>query len=391
MVDDMHERVLEHHLRRRRLVEAALRILAVRDVLDAQHRVRVPHVFLRDRLAENLLERGGVGLAQDVARPVGEVAVDEDLAVRPQAEDFLQRLVIGVGAAVIVAIGGGAHVAALARQPGPAALRRGDHRVENAERVEHAVVGVEQLHAAVLDHIERDGAHVAEAIEHRHHHRPFLARKGRHREGKPGVVFVMRRADQIDRRVEAELVPDMARGAVAAVEVARVEQRRAFAPRQHAQAGRGLLQERPYQRGRQRGIVPGAEPGIDAVRPAPLAGKIGAHRLDRLLRIGVGVLDAGKALFFVVQDRPRTGAGNLDQRHARIMRAGGGNAGQRHGLAALDLVLEVSDARAREIAAGAVDVPPPVNAFQQWQREVKARRAEPRVACPDPHDAACPR
>ncbi len=122
MRDDVHERVLEHHLRGGGNVEARLRRLPVRDVLDAQHGVRVPHVGKRDRLADDCLERFGIGFTQNVARPIGQIAVDEDAALGREPEDIFQRGVIRIALAVIVAIGGGAHVAALARQPGPAAL-----------------------------------------------------------------------------------------------------------------------------------------------------------------------------------------------------------------------------------------------------------------------------
>ena len=70
------------------------------------------------------IELGRVWLAQNIALPIGEIAVDGDAAFRQQAENRLQRGVIGIGLAVAIAIGGGAHVAAFARQPGPAALGR---------------------------------------------------------------------------------------------------------------------------------------------------------------------------------------------------------------------------------------------------------------------------
>ena len=65
-------------------------------------------------------------------------------------QHLFQPRVIGIAGAVHVAPGGGAHVAALAGQPGPAALGRRDHAVEGAERVEHAVVAIELAHRAVL-------------------------------------------------------------------------------------------------------------------------------------------------------------------------------------------------------------------------------------------------
>ena len=72
------------------------------------------------------------------------------------------------------------------------------------------------------------------------------------------------------------------------------------------------------------------------------------------------------------------------------MRAGGGHAGERDGFAALDLVFDGGDARPRERAVDAVDVPPAEKAFEHGQRELKPGRAEPGVAWPDPHDLAKP-
>ena len=104
------------------------------------------------------------------------------------------------------------------------------------------------------------------------------------------------------------------------------------------------------------------------------------------------MLDRREALFFVVEDQPRAVlTGDLDQRDAGIVRAGGGDAGEIDGLAALDLGLDRADALAREGAAGAEDAPPAIEAFEQRQREAKPGRAEPWVAWPNPHDAASPR
>ena len=44
MIDDMDHGVLEHQLRRGRLVEAILGVGPVMDVLDAQHRVGIPEL-----------------------------------------------------------------------------------------------------------------------------------------------------------------------------------------------------------------------------------------------------------------------------------------------------------------------------------------------------------
>ena len=135
-------------------------------------------------------------MVERVAVPVGQRAVEPDFAAVAEIQDLLQPRVIGIAGAVHVAPGGGAHVAALAGQPGPAALGRRDHAVEGAERVEHAVVAIELPHRAVFGDIERDRSPVAGAVEHRDRDRFAVVGEWRRREGKPGVVVMVRHADQ---------------------------------------------------------------------------------------------------------------------------------------------------------------------------------------------------
>ena len=45
MIDHMDHGVLQHQLRRRRLVETVLRVGPVLDVLDAQHRIGIPQLI----------------------------------------------------------------------------------------------------------------------------------------------------------------------------------------------------------------------------------------------------------------------------------------------------------------------------------------------------------
>src|SRR6185437_905873 len=97
---------------------------------------------------------------------------------------------ISVAGAVVVAVGGRAHVAPFARQPGPAALRRGDYRIEDAERVSHAVVAEEALHARAFAQVERDRAGIADAVEHRDEYAAAVFGEGRGGVGEPGVVVV---------------------------------------------------------------------------------------------------------------------------------------------------------------------------------------------------------
>ena len=133
MIDDMDHRVLEHQLGRGGLVEAVFGVGAVMDVLDAQHRIRIPELVRPERFAEYFGQRLLVGMIERVAVPVGHRAVEPDFAVAAEMQHVSQPRVIGIAGAVHVAPRGGAHVAALAGQPGPAALRRRDHAVERAE------------------------------------------------------------------------------------------------------------------------------------------------------------------------------------------------------------------------------------------------------------------
>ena len=82
MIDDMDHGVLEHQLGRGGLVEAVPGIGAVMDVLDPQHRIRIPELVRLERFAEYLGERLLVGMIEGVAIPVGHRAVEPDFAVR---------------------------------------------------------------------------------------------------------------------------------------------------------------------------------------------------------------------------------------------------------------------------------------------------------------------
>src|SRR6476620_12300221 len=66
----MHQCVLEDHLCRRSLVETLLCIFLVLDVFQAKHRVRVPHVLQRYRLAQDLFQGVAIGAVQDIALPI---------------------------------------------------------------------------------------------------------------------------------------------------------------------------------------------------------------------------------------------------------------------------------------------------------------------------------
>jgi len=53
MVDDVDQRILEYHLGGGGLVEPFLGVLLVPDILDPKHRIGIPHVLERDRLAQD--------------------------------------------------------------------------------------------------------------------------------------------------------------------------------------------------------------------------------------------------------------------------------------------------------------------------------------------------
>ena len=86
MVDDVDQRILEHHLGGGGLVEPFLGVLLVADILDAEHRIGIPHVLERNRLAEDADQILGVGFGK-IARPVRQIAIDKNLAVGRQLQD----------------------------------------------------------------------------------------------------------------------------------------------------------------------------------------------------------------------------------------------------------------------------------------------------------------
>jgi hypothetical protein len=118
------------------------------------------------------------------------------------------------------------------------------------------------------------------------------------------------------------------------IETATVEPRRLRGAQQF-QTFRRFFQHGAGQRARQRGVIPGGQPRVD-VRyiPSDAAQRIN-DRIDRCARIFGGVLVTGETFFFVVDDEARTtGLRHLDQRYARVMRAGCAEAGEINCLAA---------------------------------------------------------
>ena len=275
------------------------------DVFDAKNGIRIPHVFFGDRRAEDPDELGRVGFGEEIAWPVRERPVQIDLSVRLQAENILQLGIEGVGSPIGIAVRGSAHIAPFAAEQRPAALGRADHPVIGPQRVEHAAVAAQLAHRSALGDIERNRAQVAGAVEHGDHDRRFAAGEGRHTEREPRVIVVVRHADERHRRGQSERATKVARAARRRVELGRAHERR-FPGTEQAEARRELLEDGAEDRRRERRIVPGGEPGSDALRPDPGALHRAREGVDRMAREVGAVLLAREALFLVVAQDART-------------------------------------------------------------------------------------
>src|SRR5215467_5379443 len=69
-VDNVDERVFEHHLGGSRFVEPVAGIGAMLNVLETQYGIGIPHVLLTDRRSQNTDQRLGVGLTKHMTGPV---------------------------------------------------------------------------------------------------------------------------------------------------------------------------------------------------------------------------------------------------------------------------------------------------------------------------------
>ena len=256
-------------------------------------------------------------MIERVAIPVGDGAIEPDFAAAAEMQNLLEPRIIGIAGAIHVAPGGGAHVAAFAGQPGPAALRRRDHAVEGAERVEHAVVAIEPPHRAILGDVERDRSAVAGAVEHGDGDGLAIIGERRGRKRKPGMIVVVRHADQRHALGEAELPAENFRRAGHLIETAARRIRRpAWCA---AVSGFAAVPPAPS--------APASPPASGnpsvvshAVDIGDVASDAAQRRhggVDRASRIFRGVLVAGEALFLVVDDQARTmRLRHLDQRDA---------------------------------------------------------------------------
>ncbi len=385
MIDDMDHGVLEHELRRRGLVEAVPGVGPVMDILDPQYRVRIPQLLRLERFAENLDQRRVIGIVIGIAAPVGHRAVQLDLAVRAEMQNLSQPRIIGVGRAVHVAPGRGAHVAPLARQPGPAALGRRDHAVESAERVEHAVIAIEFSHFAILGDVKRNRPLVAGAVDDGDGHGLAAVGKRRGCVRKPGMVVMVRHADQRHRLGEAELPAENSRRAPHLVHATAVDGRRAIKREKFEAAGRFLECRSDHGRDQNR-VVPRRDESRDIADVSSDLTQRSDHGVDRRPRIFGGVLVAGKALLFVVDDD--AGAGllrNLDQRNPGVVHARGGEASDVDGFAALQSLADRRDFLSRERAVDPMEADARHRRLAEPARKAIARPGEAGMPRPDPH------
>ena len=290
---------------------------------------------------------------------------------------MLQPRIVGIAGAIHVAPCGGTHVAALAGEPRPAALGRRHHAVIHAERIEHAVVAVQQAHCAALDGIERDRAEVTCTVEHGDRNRLSVIGKGRGREREPGVVAVVGHADQRHASGKPELARQNFRRARHLIEAAAIERRCIGDARQH-KALRRLLDHAARQHAGQRKIVPAGQPRVDIGDVASHAAQCRDHRVDRFRRILRGVLVAGEAFFLVIEDQPRSvRLRHLHQGDAGIVRAGKPESCKIHRFAARKLVADLRNARVGEAGAELVEADPAHRLARQPAREARACCAQP--------------
>ncbi len=258
-------------------------------------------------------------------------------------------------------------------------MRRRDHAVEGAERIEHAVIAGEAAHRAVLGCIQRDRTPVAGAVEHRDGDGLVRIGERRCRERKPCMIVVMRHADQRHARGKSKLLAENLRRAGHLFEAAAVEAGR-FGVAQQFYALRRFFQHRASQCPEQGRVIPGRHPRGDVADIAPHAPQRRDHRLDRRLRIFGGVLVAGKPLFLVVDDQARSiGRRHLDQRDAGIMRAGWSEPGQIHRFAARQPRANQCDPLAGKVRVKLVKARGRQQPRGKPSRGVKAGGAEARI------------
>jgi hypothetical protein len=127
--------------------------------------------------------------------PIRQCTIELDVSTGRKLEEPPQLRIEAVRSAVHVAIGRRAHIAALAGEHRPAALRRADHGVIGAERIEEAVIVAHLVQHAARADVMRDRGEIARAVDDQDHHRAVVIRERRNHVGKERVALVMRQAD----------------------------------------------------------------------------------------------------------------------------------------------------------------------------------------------------
>ena len=229
----------------------------------------------------------------------------------------------------------------------------------------------------MLDDVKRDRALIAGAVEHRNSRRLAVIGERRGGVGKPGVVVVMRQADQRHALGKPELAGEDFWRPRHLVEAAAVEAG-GLRGAHELETLRQLLDHRARQRAGERRIIPAREPGVDIADIAADLPQRRHRRVDRQFRIFGRVLVAGKALFLVVDDQSRpVRLRHLDQRQPRIMRAGSAEAGEIDRLAACELGAHMRDPRIGEFRAELVKSRSPHGFRRQPARGAEADAGEP--------------
>ncbi len=360
MVDDVEQRILEHQLRRRGLVEAFRRARGLAVGVHLQHGVRVPHGFERDRRPQDRGQRRGIGFGLQAPRPVRQGAVQLHFPVRGEVKYLPQASIIRICRSLAVAPGDGSHEPAFAAENRPTALRGADHAVKAAQGLEDVPVAIEQFQRASAGEIDRDGAIVAEAVDHGDQDRLGRYREGGHGEREVGVIAVVAHADHRHRARQPQLTAQPARRAEGVSDVRGVHGAELGRIQQDA-ARRKFRADRAEQRRGQPHIIPARHAGVNVPRTNPQLRRRFHQAVQAVLWIVGAVLDAGVTLLLVVADQldPALG-GDFQQRHAAVVPSGA-DAEQISGLPALELVRQrcgafagVSAGRRQEGSAGGV-------------------------------------
>ena len=195
---------------------------------------------------------------------------------------------------------------------------------------------------------------------------------------------MVRHADQRHGLGEAELPAENSRRAPHLVHATAVDGRRAIKREKFEAAGRFLECRSDHGRDQNR-VIPCRDERRDIADVSSELTQRPDHGVDRRRRIFGGVLVAGKALFFVVDDDAGPGLlRHLDQRNSGVVHARGGKASNVDGFAALQSLPDRRDFLRRERAVDPMEA----DARHRWltepARQAIARFGEAGMPRPDP-------